>query len=133
MRAWFARDLAGLLGGSLPAGLAAIPAEASLAETFARAQELEPLPADLDLATAGRRFEVFRANLRRIEGYAGRSYPGGLQLIRAAASHFRDPVDPTLGWAALARGGVEVHEVAGDHWALLRPPALEVVAAALQR
>src|SRR6185295_43164 len=36
--AWFARDLAGLLGQPLPAGLGDIPAGASLTEAFGRAQ-----------------------------------------------------------------------------------------------
>ena len=131
--AWFARDLAGLLGGPLSAGLAGISADTPLPEAFARAQALGVLPADLDLQTALHRFEVFRANLRRVESYVAGAYPGHVQLVRAASSHFTDPVDPTLGWAALAKGGVEVHEVAGDHWAVLRPPALETVAAMLQK
>ncbi len=129
--AWFAQDLAGLLGRPLPAALGEIPADAPLAEAFARARDLGVLPADLDFAAAARRFEIFKRNLRLVEGYAARPYPGRLDLFRAAASHFADPADPTLGWGALAAGGVELRELPGDHWAIMQPPAVDIVAAAL--
>ncbi len=131
--AWFARDLAGLAGRSLPASLGDIPAGAPLAEAFARAQALGVFPPDLDFATAARRFEVFRHNLRLTQSYAAGVYPGGLQLFRAAGSHFDDPADPTLGWAALAAGGVRLQQLPGNHWAIVRSPAVETVAAALGR
>jgi amino acid adenylation domain-containing protein len=129
--AWFARDLAGLLGNPLPAALGEIMAGAPLAEAFARAQELGVFPPDLDFATAARRFEVFRANLRLIERYTAQPYPGRVQLFRAAGSHFDDPADPTLGWAALAAGGVGLQELPGNHWGIVRSPAIGAVAAAL--
>jgi thioesterase domain-containing protein len=127
----FARDLAGLLGNPLPEGLGDIPADAPLPEAFARAQVLGVFPPDLDFATAARRFEVFRANLRLLERYTAHSYPGRVQLFRAAGSHFQDPADPTLGWAALAAGGVCLQELPGNHWAIVRSPAASAVAAAL--
>jgi amino acid adenylation domain-containing protein len=130
--AWFARDLAGLLGHPLPAGLGEIPADAPLPEAFARAQALGIFPSDLDFATAARRFEVFRHNLRLVEGYTGGPYPGRLQLFRAAGSHFTDPADPTLGWGALAGGGVDLRELPGSHWAVVRSPVVETVASVLQ-
>ncbi len=130
--AWFARDLAGLLGKPLPAALAEIPAGAPLAETFARARDLGVLPADLDFASAVRRFEIFKRNLRLVERYAARPYSGRLDLFRSTGSHFTDPADPTLGWAPLALRGVEVRLLPGDHWAIVQPPAVEAVAAALQ-
>ncbi len=132
LRAWFARDLAGLLGKPLPQEMGNLPADAPLPEAFARAQELGLLPAGLDFTAAARRFEIFRANLRLIERYTARSYPGRLQLFRAAGSHFADPADPTLGWADLALGGVDLQELAGNHWAIVRSPAVEAVAAVLQ-
>jgi amino acid adenylation domain-containing protein len=130
--AWFARDLAGLAGRSLPASLGDIPAGAPLAEAFARAQALGVFPLDLDFATAARRFEVFRHNLQLIERYTAHPYPGRIQLFRAADSHFDDPADSTLGWAALAAGGIWLQELPGNHWAIVRSPAVEIVAAALQ-
>jgi thioesterase domain-containing protein/aryl carrier-like protein len=130
--AWFAADLAGLLGNPLPAALGEIPAGAPLSEAFARAQALGALPSDLDFATAAHRFEVFRSNLRLTESYTAGPYPGRLHLCRAAASHFSHPIDPTLGWAALAAGGVDLRELPGDHWSVVRAPVVEAVAAVLQ-
>ncbi|MEP7010524.1 MAG: amino acid adenylation domain-containing protein [Acidobacteriota bacterium] len=131
LRAWFARDLAGLLGKPLPAELADLSADAPLSEAFARARDLGILPNDLDFTVAARRFDLFRANLRLIEHYAARPYPGRIRLFRAAGSHFDDPEDSTLGWAALAAGGVELHRLPGDHWGMVRRPAVEAIAAAL--
>ena len=37
-----------------------------------------------------------------------------------------------FGWSAVAAGGVDLRELPGDHWAIVRPPAIEAVAAALQ-
>ena len=132
VRAWFARDLAGLQGRPLPPELWTLSADTPLPEAFARAQELGLLPAGLDFTAAARRFEIFRANLRRLERYAAQPYPGRLQLFRAEASHFDDPADPTLGWGSLAAGGVELHRLPGSHWAIVSPPAVEAVAAALR-
>ncbi|HEV7667185.1 MAG TPA: amino acid adenylation domain-containing protein [Thermoanaerobaculia bacterium] len=131
LRAWFARDLAGLLGKPLPAELTDLPADAPLSAAFARARALGLLPNDLDFTGAARRFELFRANLRLIESYVGGPYAGRLQLFRAAGSHFDDPQDSTLGWGALAEGGVELHRLAGDHWAMVRQPAVTAIASVL--
>ncbi|MEA2562177.1 MAG: hypothetical protein QOH06_3681 [Acidobacteriota bacterium] len=130
--AWFARDLAGLLGKPLPREMENLSADSPLPEAFARAQEVGLLPAGLDFVAAARRFEVFRANLRRLARYTAEPYPGRVQLFRAAGSHFVDPADPTLGWAALAAGGVALQELPGNHWAIVRSPAVEAVAAALR-
>jgi amino acid adenylation domain-containing protein len=132
LRAWFARDLVGLLGKPLPAQMADLPADAPLPEAFARAQELGLLPAGLDFTAVARRFEVFRTNLRLIERYAGHSYPGRVQLFRATSSHFEDPADSTLGWAALAAGGVRLQQLPGNHWEIMRSPVVETVAATLR-
>jgi amino acid adenylation domain-containing protein len=132
LRAWFARDLAGLLGKPLPAEMGELPADVPLPEAFARAQELGLLPSDLDFTAAARRFGIFRANLRLIERYTAHPYPGRIQLFRAAGSHFNDPADSTLGWAALAAGGIRLQQLPGDHWGIVRSPGVETVAAALR-
>ncbi len=132
LRAWFARDLAGLQGKPLPEELGSLSADTPLPEAFARVQELGLLPEGLDFTAAARRFEIFRANLRRIERYTAHPYRGRIQLFRADGSHFDDPADPTLGWGALAAGGVELRQLPGSHWAIVSPPAVEAVAAAFQ-
>ena len=39
--------------------------------------------------------------------------------------------DPSLGWSGLATGGLEVVEVPGCHYTLLRPPHVEALAGRL--
>jgi thioesterase domain-containing protein len=112
--------------------LSDIPAATPLPETFVRAQTLGVFPPDLDFATAARRFEVFRRNLRLVEGYAGGSWPGRLQLFRAEESHFDDPEDSFLGWATFAAGGVDLQQLPGNHWAIVQSPSVKIVAAALR-
>jgi thioesterase domain-containing protein len=70
---------------------------------------------------------VFESNLQAAGRYAPKPYGGAITLIRA-----RKPVSPGVpedrGWGALATGGLKQHEVEGDHYTLLRPPAVERLA-----
>ncbi len=138
-RALFARDLAGLAGRELPAaagGRERLDAATPFAAAFARAQAAGLLPADLDLAATRRLYASFRANLRRLQRYTGAPYPGRVTLFRAATppppapgagDAESGPAGAALGWEALA-AAVEVEPIAGDHYALVRPPAVEELA-----
>jgi amino acid adenylation domain-containing protein len=137
VRALFARDLAGLLGRPLPAaaaGLERLAPGTPLADAFAAAQAVGLLPSELDFAETARMLAAFRANLRRLQGYGGAPYPGRLILFRAGGSvPAAEPpaeADPTLGWEALA-DAVEVEPIEGDHYSLVRFPAVESLAARL--
>ncbi|HVT16281.1 MAG TPA: amino acid adenylation domain-containing protein [Thermoanaerobaculia bacterium] len=150
VRALFARDLSGLLGRELPAAAADLERlgpETPLAEAFAAAQAAGLLPAELDFTETRRMFAVFAANLRRLQAYAGEPYPGWVTLFRAAGpppapsadgageAGGAPPADgaaagATLGWEALA-AAVEIEPVVGDHYSLVRPPEVEVLAARL--
>jgi thioesterase domain-containing protein len=55
---------------------------------------------------------------------------GRVVLFRAAEGP--DPADPTMGWSRLARGGVAVHSVPGDHAGILKPPGVASLARALR-
>ena len=79
-----------------------------------------------------RLLKVIRAHVLAGLRYTPRPYPGHVTLFRChagLASRFRSG---TLGWDALAHGGVTVHDVASDHDAMLLAPAVETVAAALR-
>jgi len=65
-----------------------------------------------------RLLKVIRAHVLAGLRYTPRPYPGHVTLFRChagLASRFRSG---TLGWDALAHGGVTVHDVASDHDAL---------------
>jgi thioesterase domain-containing protein/acyl carrier protein len=91
---------------------------------------------DVDEIFAGRRLpEDFRrllaAHYQAMRDYAPRPYPGRVALFRARVRpllrlHGRD-----LGWGQLARGGLEVVTVPGNHETLLKPPHVQHLAATL--
>jgi aspartate racemase len=62
--------------------------------------------------------------------YEPQPYPERVTLFRSA--DFWGPSgDPSLGWSSIVGGGVDVHEVPGDH-RLFREPHVQVLAARLQ-
>jgi amino acid adenylation domain-containing protein len=144
-RALFARDLAGLMGRELPAeagGLARLDAGTPFAAAFAQAQAAGLLPAELDLAATRQLYASFRANLRRLQRYAAAPYPGRVTVFRATIPPPLTPPPPApgagdgepgsagaaaLGWEALA-AAVEVEPIAGDHYDVVKPPAVEELA-----
>ncbi len=80
--------------------------------------------------------EVQSAYEAAADAYEVRPYPGRVHVFRA----LRVPVspglrfdDPTCGWAAFARGGVEVIDVDAEHKDMLDPPHVERVAEAFER
>ena len=76
------------------------------------------------------------------ERYKVSTYPGRITLLRAGSV---DPAalqeltpqrrrifeDPTLGWGAVAAGGVEIHTVPGNHQTIIEAPNVETLAEVL--
>jgi len=62
----------------------------------------------------------------------GRPYPGRVVLLRCAATLAGASPEPTLGWEALATGGVDVHWMPGDHGSLVFEPHAAAVADCLR-
>ena len=81
---------------------------------------------------AGEREAALRAWARG--RYVPRPYPGRIVLFRARdlglGPGYR--IDSLLGWRELARGGLDVHEVPGDHLGILREPHVQVLAEKLR-
>jgi amino acid adenylation domain-containing protein len=70
--------------------------------------------------------------------YAARSYrppvyPGRVTLFRARNGTAAAGPPALWGWDRVAAGGVELHEVAGEHLELLKAPRVAELAATLQR
>jgi amino acid adenylation domain-containing protein len=60
-------------------------------------------------------------------------YPGFIAIFRPANQarmRYPDP-DPSLGWARIAQGGVEINEIPGGHTNFLKEPAVHHVAKSL--
>ena len=73
-------------------------------------------------------YGVFKANLEALAAYRPKVYGGKVTLLRARDQVLDQGRDPLLGWGDWAAGGVEVHEVAGDHVQMLREPLVADVA-----
>ena len=61
-----------------------------------------------------------------------RTYPGRLNLFRAADIPSFTETDPTLGWSAVADEGVKVNFVPGDHISMFKRPHNDGLAKKLQ-
>jgi amino acid adenylation domain-containing protein len=66
---------------------------------------------------------------RAIMNYEVMPYSGRITLLRTSDS--TGPVD--MGWAGLARGGVEVRPVPGNHYSMVKEPHVAVLAEELKR
>jgi thioesterase domain-containing protein len=104
--------------------------DAQLALLLGHAQRLGLLPPDLDVPQARQLFEVFRANGLAVRAYRPPAYAGRLVLFRAQ-EWLGPAADPALGWADLAAGGVELREIPGNHFTILKPPHVQALAAGL--
>ncbi len=137
MLALLMRDLggiAGLAGAAVPvtgeelAGLAGAAERLDL--ILARAVEAGVLPPDADLPRLRRIVELYQANQLAARAYLLPPARCPLHIVAAAAG----PVPARLGlWEPLAAGGLEVKILPGDHYTLLRPPAVDALAAEMGR
>ena len=75
-----------------------------------------------------RLFQVFRANVHALMDYQPQRYPGRITFFRANDRLADVSYDPIEDWQNWAGDGVEVHIVPGDHYTMLREPAVLVTA-----
>ncbi|MGA8763865.1 MAG: amino acid adenylation domain-containing protein [Candidatus Sulfotelmatobacter sp.] len=64
--------------------------------------------------------------------YRPTAYPGPVVLFRASEKALRGLEDKSGGWQKYAAGGLEVHEIDGDHGNVLNEPNVRQLAAALR-
>ncbi len=132
----FARDLAGIFG-------VAPPVASEELEPFATAEEVpgflhekmraaDLVPPGLELSEIVRLFARFRSNVRAMERYTARACSGRLVLFKAGEGLAKASEAPDLGWGELAEGGLEIREIGGNHYSILRDPYVEELAAGLR-
>lgn len=63
--------------------------------------------------------------------YALRPYSGKVTLFRAVETSLRSSDDSYSAWSTFAGGGVEVHEIVGNHEGILKEPQVSSLAAEL--
>ena len=89
------------------------------------AREAGALPADLGDREIERLFRIYRANIKAMQRYEPGAYPGRVLLVHARE---RSVLDPAEAWREHVGEGLEVHELAGDHFTLLREPNVQALA-----
>jgi len=82
----------------------------------------------IELRHAIRRLDIYLNNYRAMHKYKPKPYPGRLTLIRAKGHFSIFEIDKSLGWGTLAKGGVEVHIVPGDHYTIFKRPNVNLLA-----
>jgi acyl transferase domain-containing protein/thioesterase domain-containing protein/acyl carrier protein len=91
-----------------------------------------------DLPIGLRYFQVEKAHWIALTRYKIQKYPGKIDLLRAVDRGYSGMEllgtreEPDLGWGNLAGGGLEVHDVSGEHGNVLREPQVRTVAEALK-
>ncbi len=108
------------------------PVAGSVDDVLATARQAGTIGEDFGPAEAGRLLHVFRANVAAVEAYRPRPWPGRALLLRCREALPSAPAEPTLGWGALATGGVEVVYVPGGHGDLVFEPHAAVLAERLR-
>src|SRR4029077_198206 len=60
--------------------------------------------------------------------YTATPYEGSVVLFRASRKSLRGTHDPYAGWKELALGGLEIHEISGDHVGIVLEPQVRILA-----
>jgi aspartate racemase len=76
--------------------------------------------------------EVRRALAQAELAYEPKTYPGSAAWLRASEKALRGADNPQDGWSRWVKGGVEIHEIDGDHGSILNEPGVAVFAAKLK-
>ncbi|MBV9789131.1 MAG: alpha/beta fold hydrolase [Chloroflexi bacterium] len=130
----FVQDLAGLQGRRWmiePGELDAVPADERPSYILSRARQQQLLPADISPAQIDRLIEVFRAHLVALHAYVPATWEERAAVLEARPDPDIQPrhTDAWRSWI----DQLEVSQVAGDHYSLLRAPQVAAVAAWLQQ
>ena len=76
--------------------------------------------------------QVFYANSQAVHRYVPQTYLDRITLFRTPAPSTKGTPDLTLGWQQLTGLKVEVHQIPGNHFTMLRNPQVELLAQQLQ-
>ncbi|MEM7349983.1 MAG: non-ribosomal peptide synthase/polyketide synthase [Acidobacteriota bacterium] len=117
----------------LRAALNAVAPHDQLAFVVRSLQEQGQISEDFSVENL-RQFLVTNEVHKRAESrYQPQTYPETVILFRAGVRQAAESDEPTLGWSALAAGGVVIEPVPGDHHAMVGPSHVEALARALRR
>lgn len=90
------------------------------------------LPADYGLAELHFFLHLMKVDVQALRNYTPRTYPGRVIFFRANERDTINPHNPELAWVNLATGGLNIHEVPGNHMTMNYAPNAQVIAAHLK-
>ncbi|MBD0372769.1 MAG: AMP-binding protein, partial [Pyrinomonadaceae bacterium] len=91
------------------------------------------IPPDLDFSQARNFVKVLRANLKAAADYVPQPYPGQITFFQASEQpETEDGREPSEDLSKLARGGVKVFEVPGNHVSMFLRPHVQALAESLK-
>jgi amino acid adenylation domain-containing protein len=90
------------------------------------------LPPDYGLAELRFFLNLLKVDIQTMRNYTPRTYPGRVIFFRANERDATNPQNPELAWVNLAAGGLEVHEVPGNHITMNYAPNVQVIAERLR-
>jgi amino acid adenylation domain-containing protein/non-ribosomal peptide synthase protein (TIGR01720 family) len=129
---WIVRYTEILAGRKSPLSVEALrqlgTLEAQLSYALDLAERERFLPSGIDRKTARRYFLAGTANGKAGRKYQPKPYTGSVTLFRAAEGHVVHAREPSLGWAQLAQGGLEIYEVPGTHDNMVLRPHVRTLA-----
>jgi thioesterase domain-containing protein/acyl carrier protein len=98
-----------------------------------RGKMIFPMFSDWDLTQIRNFLHVSKINIQAIEDYIPQVYPGRLIFFRATELHpLLFAKNPERAWLNLVAGGLDIHDVPGDHITMNSPPHVEVIAKLLK-
>ncbi|MFJ9845851.1 amino acid adenylation domain-containing protein [Kitasatospora sp. NPDC101155] len=128
--AWFARDVAQVAGVPDPmAGFDPTPAAMTEQAVTERLRDCGLLGADTDEETFGALLSRFTANARALATHRPGTYSVPAVLVRARNGATEEV---TAAWAAHLAGPMAVQVLDGDHYSVLRPDRVEVLASVVR-
>jgi thioesterase domain-containing protein len=93
-----------------------------------RAKAAGYLAATIEQAQIDPYWRLLRSNARSLLRYVPRPYARPLTLLAATDQRLGRAPIVTTGWAALARGGIDIQEVPGNHETIMEEPRVRALA-----
>jgi thioesterase domain-containing protein/acyl carrier protein len=113
---------------ALRADLRPLDPEAQLNFALEHLRRLNLLPPVMEDSQVRSLIRVFKANLQAARDYSPHASSGRLTLFKASEPLGESATDPAEDWISLAMDGVEVREIPGDHFAIMREPHVRILA-----
>ncbi|MDL5057348.1 type I polyketide synthase [Geitlerinema calcuttense] len=90
------------------------------------------IPPDFGLPEVRQFIHWFKVHARAMQNYQPQPYPGRLLFFKACDRNEINPPYPEKPWIEVAQGGLELHEISGNHITMNYPPHVQTLAEKLR-